>query len=620
MSGIVGVFNRTGAAVERRTLELMLAARPERGPDGISTRVDGSVGMGFRHFCLLPEEREEHQPLTLEDLSFAGDCRLDNRPELARLLGLDVEQAAALSDAMLILLAYRVWGERCPERLLGDFAFIVWDSRRRQLFAARDAMGARGLCYYINGTICLLASEISQILACPTVQPQINDDRVAAFLTGIWDKQEESFYRDIHYLPPAHALSVTADRVELRAYWEVRPQSIRYREEREYAEHYRELLIEAVACRLRSFGPVGISLSGGLDSSTIAALAAPGLSAVTGQARLKSFSYAFDELENCDERAYIQPVVERYGLDATYISCDERWTLKDFRDLPATPDFVMADAYVWLPISVMEAAEKAGVRLLLGGYYGDVLMTGQHYWALDMFRGRQIGMLGRTIRANYRSFRWQNGFVEYGLRRLIPPEMAHAYRRARPRRAAVIAPGIHKDLTSRTDLRSRLSPEPPLSALRAPGLSQRYQSMMSSAFSQGYAATRYLYNRYGLELALPYYDRRLVEFVLALPAYVLGRPGSDRRLHREAMLGLLPEEVRLRQQPTSFVPLLMKGLREKEKDTMRQIMAKPQIVERGYIRSDWLETQLQREYDMSPDSLLLWLSLSLELWLQRYWT
>ncbi len=138
---------------------------------------------------------------------------------------------------------------------------------------ARDALGARDVCYYVDEQVCLVASEITQILAHPRIRPAVNENKLVAFLAFLWDKPEESFYEHIHYLPPAHGMTVSKNRVSMWRYWDVDPQAqIRYKDERDYADHYLELLREAVRCRLRSVGPVGISLSGGLDSTSLAAL------------------------------------------------------------------------------------------------------------------------------------------------------------------------------------------------------------------------------------------------------------------------------------------------------------------------------------------------------------
>jgi asparagine synthase (glutamine-hydrolysing) len=142
---------------------------------------------------------------------------------------------------------------------------------------------------------------------------------------------------------------------------------------------------------------------------------------------------------------------------------------------------------------------------------------------------------------------------------------------------------------------------------------------MLSVFAQGAAATRRFYHAHGLELVTPYWDRRLVEFALALPADQLGRPHRDRWVHRNAMNGLLPEPVRERSQRTIFVPLLEKGLLEKERTTLAGILHDPQIVQRDMVRADWLEGALRSAAERSTGWDSLWPCISLELWLSRFW-
>jgi len=622
MSSVVAILNRNGEEAERGIAERMLAARPERGRDGREVWQDGPVAVGHGRFVVLPEERDECQPLVDGDVVLSADIRLDNRPELGAALGLTPEQINATSDAQLLLLSYRRWGIDCLPRLLGDFAFVLWDGARRQLFAARDALGERGLCYTLDEAHCLVASDIVHLLAHPDVVPRINDDRVASYLALVSDRATETFYRDIQYFPPGHGLTVGAEGARLWSYWSIEPdRAIRYRRDEEYAEHLLSLLTEAVRCRLRSVGPVGISLSGGLDSASLAALAAPMLPGeADGRTRLRSYSYAFEELSSCDERHYIQPLTERYGIFPTYLNCDDKWTLKDLDEWPVSPDRVLVDAFAPLPATVMRAAGEDGTRLLLAGYFGDTLSSGGQYWALDMFRHGRWGEMMRVTAANARTIRTRRTFFENGLRRLIPPRISGAYRRVRPRRPRSVAPGISEALVNRTDLRRRLSPAAEDRSRWPPGLWERYHSLSPEQRSQGYSSVRYQYNLHGIELVQPYYDRRLIEFVLAVPAYILGLPGSDRRLHREAMKGLLPDEIRLRRSRTSFAPLYHRGVKEREWEKVRRIMAAPQVVERGYIDAEWLRGRLESGMDDSLDSTILWRALCLELWLQRHWT
>ena len=145
--------------------------------------------------------------------------------------------------------------------------------------------------------------------------------------------------------------------------------------------------------------------------------------------------------------------------------------------------------------------------------------------------------------------------------------------------------------------------------------------MNSSSFSQGLAATRHQYNRHGLEIALPYYDRRLVEFIMAVPAYILGRPGYSRLLQRQSMIGYLPEFVWQRQNRTSFVPLMQKGLQDKERETVKGILV--QTTDCGEAVCEWrlvARAELQKPFEFSPEATFLWNCIALELWLKCFWS
>ncbi|MFZ1575487.1 MAG: asparagine synthase-related protein, partial [Chromatiaceae bacterium] len=335
------------------------------------------------------------------------------------------------------LAAFRRWGETCPERLLGDFVFAVWDLAERRLFLARDALGGRGLCYHFDGRRCLFASEIGQILDSPDWEARINEGKVADYLADLTHEQEETFFQSILYVAPAHSLTITGQGTRKRRYWDIDPEArIRYRDDREYAEHFREILTAATRCRMRSIGPIGLSLSGGLDSTLLAAITT-GLLPRTHptQSRLKTFSYVFDPHKASDEREYILPVAERYGLDAHYLPCDDKWALRDLPRWPVERDYIWCEAYSWLVVAVAEAARAAGCRVLLSGLYGDELFLGGDYWAAELLREWRFRELFRHWRANSEYVCWQRDLMHHGLRQLLPAGLKRNLRRLKPRPA-----------------------------------------------------------------------------------------------------------------------------------------------------------------------------------------
>ena len=187
MSGICGIVNFDGAPVELEDLQKMARAAAHRGPDGIHYWRNGPVGLVNLALNITPESLRERQPLvgSRGELVLTADARVDNRDELIRTLTTKgFLQDKSPTDADVILAAYQCWGETCPAQIIGDFAFVIWDTRRRRLFAAREPIGMRALYYRLEPHRILFATEIKQILAVPGVPARIFEPSVGAFLAG----------------------------------------------------------------------------------------------------------------------------------------------------------------------------------------------------------------------------------------------------------------------------------------------------------------------------------------------------------------------------------------------------------------------------------------------------
>lgn len=205
---------------------------------------------------------------------------------------------------LLVLRAYEVWGEESASRLLGDFAFVIWDGARRQLFAARDALGTRTIFYYWNGRTCVIGSEYRQIFINRFISREVDTETVRDFLHLSFGDVERTFYQQVRRLPPGNTLTIRDGRLRVRRYWDINPDTeIRYRTLEEYSAHFCVLFREAVRCRLRGVDSAGCLFSGGLDSSSIlcAALAE---SRATNAAPIQAFSMVFDEAP-IDDREFI---------------------------------------------------------------------------------------------------------------------------------------------------------------------------------------------------------------------------------------------------------------------------------------------------------------------------
>ena len=224
-----------------------------------------------------------------------ADARLDNRREVVAALDLEASATRDVGDGELILRAYERWGGACPTRLVGDFAFAVWDSRNETLFCARDHVGVKPFYYHRAASAFLFASEIKALLTSPIVPYRLNPARVADHLVGLFGDQTSTFYRDIDRLPAGHTLTVTRSGMRIQRYWTLdSSRELVLGSDEEYAEAFRECFTEAVRCRMPSSDRVGCLLSGGLDSSSIVATARSLRTAV--DAKLDTFSAIFPSL------------------------------------------------------------------------------------------------------------------------------------------------------------------------------------------------------------------------------------------------------------------------------------------------------------------------------------
>ena len=325
MSGIVGIYNLDGRPVEQTDLQRMLDSIAHRGPDGSGVWTDGPVGLGHRMLWTTPESLHEKLPLTNKsgDLVITADARIDNRDELIPTLNLNGRPRETIPDSEIILAAYEKWGEKCPEKLLGDFSFAIWDKRRQRIYCARDPLGIKPFYYYIDSRTFLFGSELRPLFEDPTIKQKPNEGMIAEYLAVAITDNEETLYQDIFRLPPAHFMLIRHGEFRKERYWDIDPaKEVRYRTDKEYAEHFLEIFKEAVRCRLRSHRPVGAELSGGVDSSSIVGVARSIYREESlADLGFETFSLVFPGLP-CDESGYIQDVVQLWNIKSNAVCPD----------------------------------------------------------------------------------------------------------------------------------------------------------------------------------------------------------------------------------------------------------------------------------------------------------
>jgi asparagine synthase (glutamine-hydrolysing) len=328
MSGLFGVVDFAAPRIEPEGFRRLAELAAYRAPGGITCHFLGNAGLA--HLALREEDRPLLDPQ--RRICVLLDGRLDNRPEL--IARLSPARGLEASDAEILLAAYLEWDETCTDHLLGDFAFAVWDTSRRRLLCAVDPLGIKPFHYAQVGSLFCFASDAVQILQHPAVSDDYNRVEIAAFLASECESPSRSFFTAVRKLAPGHRLVMENSEPQLRRYWSPTLREIRYSRDEDYASHFRELLQQAVTDRLRDAGSfVAVAMSGGLDSTSVAALARR--ASIPGRA----YTFVFDRFAECDERTYSQAMTEELGLEVEPVEAERIWSLESQEmAVPFSPD------------------------------------------------------------------------------------------------------------------------------------------------------------------------------------------------------------------------------------------------------------------------------------------
>ncbi len=300
MCGICGIlYCGEERRVQRDTLAQMNAHIVHRGPDDDGFFVEGNVGLAMRRLSII-DIRTGQQPISNEDKSLwiVYNGEIYNHRELRSKLEARGHRYRTKSDTETIVHLYEEYGRDCVQHLRGMFAFAIWDRRLRRLFIARDRLGIKPLYYFYDDKKFIFGSEIKAILAYPGIKPEFNQSTLAEYLAFGYIAGQETMFTGICKLPPGNTLEIDdAGKIKVESYWDLSiPAGNDGRPRAHYIKTYRELLEECVASHLMSDVPLGVFLSGGLDSSAVAALT----SKIRGE-QIETFSVGYDEEEGSDE-------------------------------------------------------------------------------------------------------------------------------------------------------------------------------------------------------------------------------------------------------------------------------------------------------------------------------
>lgn len=646
MCGICGIFNLNNQPIDTTQLSKMATIIRHRGPDdegfilantnskdteirvgndtiesfkqrydGITKASNANLGMGFRRLSIIDLTEAGHQPMT--DLTgnnwivFNGEIYnyIEIRNELKSLN----YNFKSETDTEVILNAYNEWGINCVKRFNGMFSFAIYDSIKRKLYCARDRVGVKPFYYSFDGNTFVWASEIKQFIKSGIINPEINHSNLYNFLLmSRLNVDKNTFFKNIIELQPAHILEIGEDGIQISKYWDINPLNYsNSRTDADYAAEFRDLFTDAVKLRLRSDVPLGIALSGGLDSSSIACIAS---SLVPSS--IKTFSVYYEDDKKFDEREYITEVLKMGKFDPVYFTSNKNISLDELKKFFYYQDEPCMGASPFSAYKNNENIRKSGIIVALNGQGGDELLAGYHtyfkYYYIDLIRKLQIGKFANEFAAYQKEFKTDlkntlSLMSKIGLRLFLPDKFLKRFEHLELSNTGFYSSNLKKyqsdiDLPRvfKGDLDNNL-----------------YTTLMNTSIPHLLHWEDRNSMAHSIESRVPFLDYRLVELAFSMPISQKIRGAETKYILRNSMKGILPEKVRTRMDKVGFATPTDLWTKSLLKDEILDVFSSKSFEERGLFNTK----QIIEAFTNNPNTFKeneIWRVFSVEMWLREF--
>ena len=586
MCGIAVIIGGNNSDKNKARIERMTAALAHRGPDGNGYwyNDDGSVSLGHRRLSIIDLTEAGCQPMQyLDRYHIVHNGEVYNYTELKLELQKKGYLFRSATDTEVILAAYDCWGDRCVDHFDGMFAFAIWDEKEKQLFAARDRFGEKSLYYFYDGNNLLLASEMKALWAAG-IPKMPNLKMLFNFITiGYTDNPEdpgETFYDNIDVLPAATTLTYSTkdNNLVLENYWDIDAQHEDNKiKDNEAIEKFNDLLSVSVKRRLRSDVTVGTSLSGGLDSSAIAAWVR---ATDSSRAPARAFTAIFPGFEK-DEASFAGQVANHLQLPHSTVTINAGDLVNDWEKFCYHQEEPFGSASAYAQYKVFELAAKNDVKVLLDGQGADEILAGylryyKWYWQ-ELFRKRKLRSSGELAAAKAaginESFGVQNMIASYF------PDFATIVLEKQYLLKAIRHEDLSKDFV-RQQSREAYYTVPAHFTLNG--------VLYFSTRTHGLGELLRLADRnamaHGREVRLPFLSHELVEFIFSLPAHYKIRNGWSKWILRESVKNRLPADITWRKNKVGFEPPQQQWMSDPRIGEMIH-EAKKLLVDKGVLKS-----------------------------------
>ncbi|MFP4297013.1 MAG: asparagine synthase (glutamine-hydrolyzing) [Spirulinaceae cyanobacterium] len=628
MCGICGVVYADGdRPIDPGLIEIMTATITHRGPDQQGIYRQKNVGLGSRRLSIIDLDGGQ-QPIHNEDKSiwvvFNGE--LYNYRELTHSLKRRGHKFYTATDTEVLVHAYEEFGDEFLEYLNGMYAFALWDERQQRIIIARDRMGIKPLYYTRHDNALIFGSELKTLLAYPGVSRSVDLVALNEYLSFEYIPTPRSIFQNISKLPPGHALSYREGKLETWQYWDInlgRSENLQPKPIQDYEQELLEILTEAVAKEMVSDVPVGVLLSGGLDSSSIAAIMAQ-----IAPESVKSFSIRFDD-PSFDESNYARLVADYLKTEHYELTLTPKLTLELVPQLAKFLDEPLGDSSI-IPTFLLSQFTRHHVKVALGGDGGDELFAGystlqahrlvEYYEMLlpGMIRHRLIPWMVDRLPVSF-----DNISLDFKVRRFIAG------------RGIPIIMRHHQWLGSFTTAQKRQLLQPWTQLLEKDTYQVAFEHQRNSQAQEALNQLLYcdlkLYLEgdilakvdrasmaNSLEVRVPFLNHTLVEYAAKLPHTVKLRGLTSKYILRRAMRQHLPPEI-LKRGKKGFNMPVAKWFTSDLRPLVEDMLSRDRLQREGFFNADYVQQLLAEHLNGQADHRkLLWTLLVFELWYEHW--
>ncbi|MFZ4400524.1 MAG: asparagine synthase (glutamine-hydrolyzing) [Bacteroidales bacterium] len=646
MCGICGVFNINSHAINKNHLLKMGKLIHHRGPDdegyllintyenvikhchGEDTIIElksklpfvlndfeANLGLGFRRLSIIDLSPAGHQPMA----DIQNKCWIVFNGEIYNYQEIKNELIAlgysfrSETDTEVILNAYLEWGKDCIKRFNGMFAIALWDIEKQTLFCARDRMGIKPFYYHFDGKQFAFASEIKQLVKSNIVTPKVNYANVYNYLLmSRLNVDRNTFFEGIIELPPAHIMEVSSTGIQIERYWDIdEHNNLNGLSDNAYAKEFEELFADVVRLRLRSDVPLGIALSGGLDSSSIACVAKRFVSNP-----IKTFSVYYEDDKKFDEREFINEVLKTGNFNPIYYTANQNVSFEELTKFFYHQDEPCMSASPFSAYKNNENIRKAGIIVALNGQGGDELLAGYHtyfkYYYLDLVRNFKIFKLIREFNLYQKEFHLTNKqiinmFSKIGLRLILSDKFLKKFE--------------YKEIANENfytaDLKKHQYPVMLKQKYKEELKNNLYQTLVNTSIPHLLHWEDRNSMAHSIESRVPFLDYRLVEWIFSIPTEQKIKGAETKYILRNAMKNILPEKVRTRMDKVGFATPTDLWTNKLLKKEISEIFASPQFKQRGIFDAE----KIEKAYRESPTDFKtneIWRILSMEMWFRIF--